>query len=150
MTREKAINILSRMIKDEEGFLSDNTVEAHKMAIQALSQEPCEDAISREELLKAIDTWDKFGYTETGCFVREPKCDYVPYIHYDDVIKCIKNAPLVTPQQKMGHWIYKQYGSYPEQGDYHCSECDGIDNRIPAYCPNCGTKMVDPQERSEE
>lgn len=38
MTREEALNIMSQMIKDEEGFLSDNTVEAHKMAIQALSQ----------------------------------------------------------------------------------------------------------------
>lgn len=64
--------------------------------------ELCADAISREELLKAIDTWDKFGYTETGCFVREPKGDYVPYIHYDDVIKSIKGMPPVTPAQKDG------------------------------------------------
>ena len=40
MTREKAANIMSQMIKDEDGFLSDNTVEAHKMAIKALEQEP--------------------------------------------------------------------------------------------------------------
>ena len=43
MTREEAVNIMSQMIKDEEGFLSDNTVEAHKMAIKALEQEPCKD-----------------------------------------------------------------------------------------------------------
>jgi len=48
MTREEAINIISQMIKDEEGVLSENTVEAHKMAIEALEQEPCEDAISRK------------------------------------------------------------------------------------------------------
>lgn len=77
--------------------------EALEMAIEALSQEPCDNAISRDELLKAIDTWDKFGYTETGCFVREPKGDYVPYIHYDDVIKSIKGMPSVT--QKSGEWI---------------------------------------------
>lgn len=64
-------------------------------AIKVLEQEPCTDAISREELLRAIDTWDKFGYTETGCFVREPK---VPYIHCDDVINCIKGMPPVKPQ----------------------------------------------------
>ena len=39
MTREEAINIISQMIKDEEGFLSDNTVEAHKMALKALERE---------------------------------------------------------------------------------------------------------------
>jgi hypothetical protein len=40
MTREEAVNIMSQMIKDEEGFLSDNIVEAHKMAFRALEQEP--------------------------------------------------------------------------------------------------------------
>lgn len=39
MTREEAINIISQMIKDEEGFLSDDTVEAHKMALKALERE---------------------------------------------------------------------------------------------------------------
>lgn len=58
----------------------------------------CGDAISRQAVLDAIDTYDKFGYTETGCFVREPKGDYVPYIHYDDVLTCIRNLPSVTPQ----------------------------------------------------
>ena len=60
--------------------------------------EPCEDAISRSELLKAIDTWDKFGFEHTGCFVREPKDDFVTYVHYDDVVKCIKGMPSVQPE----------------------------------------------------
>lgn len=38
MTKQEAINIMSRMIKDGEGFLSDNTVEADKMALKALEQ----------------------------------------------------------------------------------------------------------------
>ena len=38
MTNEEAIKIISQIIKDEEGFLFDNTVEAHKMAIKALEQ----------------------------------------------------------------------------------------------------------------
>ena len=95
MTNEKAIEILQGAIKKpntKDGYLG----QAIDMAIKALSQEPCDDAISRDELLKAIDTWDKFGYTKTGCFVREPKGDYVPYIHYDDVIKCIKGMPPVS------------------------------------------------------
>lgn len=92
----------------------------------------CEDAISREELLKAIDTWDKFGYTETGCFVREPKGDYVPYIHYDDVIKCIKGMPPVTPQK------YGEMRICPSCGlDVH-SDFD--------YCPRCGAKMQESEE----
>ena len=60
--------------------------------------EPCEDCISRSELLNAIDTWDKFGFEHTGCFVREPKDDFVTYVHYDDVVKCIKGMPSVQPE----------------------------------------------------
>lgn len=99
MTREQAIKELTDLLPEE--FLSEYA-EAIRMAIEVLEQKPCKDAISRQDVLDAIDTYDKFGYTETGCFVREPKGDYVPYIHFDDVIKCIKNAPPVTPQQKAG------------------------------------------------
>ena len=60
-------------------------------------QEPCDDAISREELLKAIDTWDKFGCNADTKLV--PYQDhYIPYIHYDDVVKCIKGMPSVRPK----------------------------------------------------
>lgn len=60
-------------------------------------QEPCEDAVSREELLKAIDTWDKFGCDADTKLVPY-KDHYIPYIHYDDVVKCIKGMPSVQPK----------------------------------------------------
>lgn len=56
--------------------------------------------IDADELLKAIDTWDKFGYTETGCFVREPDNDYVPYIHYEDVVKSVSGAETIISADK--------------------------------------------------
>lgn len=56
--------------------------------------------IDADETLKAIDTWDKFGYTETGCFVREPKNDYVPYVYYEDMITSISNAPTIIEADK--------------------------------------------------
>lgn len=118
------------------------------MMIKGIVQESSGDLISRAELLKAIDTWDKFGYTETGCFVREPKGDYVPYIHYDDVIKCIKGMPSVNPQEpKTGHWILWNTDSYDYT--YKCDKCGSIRNNDTNYCPNCGCRMVEPQERSE-
>lgn len=57
-----------------------------------------DDYISRAELLKAIDTWDKFGVDGTNRLFRldnNTLPHYVPYIHYDDVIKCIKGMPGV-------------------------------------------------------
>ena len=145
MTREEANKLIMQAC---ERTWNEKTC---KEIFKALSQEPCKDAISREELLKAIDTWDKFGYTETGCFVREPKGDYVPYIHYDDAIKCIKGMPSVT--QKSGKWIYRR------EDKYSCSKCGtttsvdeaGIDEKpMYKFCPYCGARMVEPQESEDK
>ena len=51
--------------------------------------------IDADEVLNAMDTWDKFGYTETGCFVREPSNDYVPYVHYEDMIKAVSGTQTI-------------------------------------------------------
>lgn len=57
--------------------------------------------IERNEVLKAMDTWDKFGYTHTGAFVRNPKTDdYVPYVHYEDMVKCVSNFPTADVVSK--------------------------------------------------
>ena len=158
MTREEAVKWLKDYIQNTP-FQMEQYEKSFEVAIQALSQEPCDDAISRDELLKAIDTWDKFGYTETGCFVREPKGDYVPYIHYDDVIKSIKGMPSVT--QKSGKWIIDQKEGY-RIWHCHCSKCNkdpqdfigGSEDwwviRLSDFCPNCGCRMVEPQERSDK
>ena len=108
------------------------------------------DCIDRAELLKAMDTWDKFGYTETGCFVRKPKGDYVPYVHYEDMVNCVKNMSSVTPQEpKTGHWT----------DDGYCSCCNkqtlpldisGYASGYDSFCPNCGAKMVEPQESEDK
>ena len=99
MTRKEAIRLLSGLM------FKGKLKEALDVAIKALEQEPTTknnlgvDCISRTELLQAMDTWDKFGYTETGCFVREPKGDYVPYVHYEDMVNCVKGMSSVTPQE---------------------------------------------------
>ena len=150
MIREEAIKIWLPVIKMGVETMPE-CKEALDMAIEALEQEPCEDAISREELLKTIDTWDKFGCDADTKLV--PYQDhYIPYIHYDDVVKCIKGMPSVTSQEpKTGHWIEKQ-----EKEDcepfilWECSNCHNTvlrgHFRKYSYCPNCGAKMVKPHE----
>lgn len=115
-------------------------IEALDMAIKALEQEPCEDCIRREDILNAIETWDKFGVNAEQKLIRWQD-HYVPYVHLDDVRNAIANMPSVTPQQKLGRWI-----------DDKCSVCGkGIEDLIssgewyrneePNFCPFCGARM---------
>jgi len=62
--------------------------------------------IDADELLKAIDTWDKFGYTAERNLIRlnqDNKDIYVAYIHFDDSINCIKNMPTIIPADMGGN-----------------------------------------------
>lgn len=96
--------------------------EAKDIAIKALKQEPCDDAISRQA---AIDKWENTtlrGRTE-----------------FDQIIMMM---PPVAPRPKMGQWIRV------DSKKVRCSECDVIHliAQYPQsaninYCPNCGTKM---------
>lgn len=60
------------------------------------------DPIDRVELLKAMDTWDKFGYSTRYGLERLDKDDknFVPYVKYDDMLKCVKGMSSVTPPTK--------------------------------------------------
>ena len=90
MTREELIESLT-ILKEQahnsgvNSFVWDINLDSFNFvidsAIKALEQESCDDAISRDELLKAIDTWDKFGCDVNTKLV--PYQDhYIPYIHY--------------------------------------------------------------------
>lgn len=67
------------------------------------------------------------------------------------VLYAINKVPSVKPQEpKTGHWIYKpktdlsicdKCGSYCPHDKYGRIETD--------FCPHCGARMVEPQERSE-
>jgi len=63
------------------------------------------DCIDKAELLKAMDTWDKFGYTARYGLERLDKDDkgFVAYVKYEDMVNCVKNMPSTTPQEP--RWI---------------------------------------------
>ena len=167
-------------------FLGDTnmdifTDEVKEFILQLPSVTPQEqvvgDLISRTELLKALETWDRFGVDDTNSLFRLDNLSlphYVPYIHYDDVVKCIKGMPSVAipqdhdgckdcrhqakgedelpcrecQQNYMDKWQKKPHWTK----DFICSDCGckcypmDIDFGDYNYCPNCGAKMVEPQE----
>ncbi len=109
-----------------------------KDVLKWLENEPCEDAISREETLKAM-------------------CDKCPM--YNCVTRCssyrhIEKMPSVTPQPKTGKWIDDgQYAEGHSEHAYRCSECG--ENYIGyvgkyKYCPNCGAKMKESGDKNEK
>ena len=87
--------------------------------IKALEQEPCDDAISRQEAIKQC------GFGMTNLLIAD----------------CLRKLPPVTPQPKTGHWIANKAKNYP--GWVHCSECgeDWTHDGRPPYCPACGARM---------
>lgn len=106
-----------------------------KEILEALKQETCGDAISREAVLSLPRNRT---YKLTGVSKNES-------IDVD----LIEALPSVTPEPKTGHWIiYDVHGHKACK----CSEC-GIDVGYPCndkYCPNCGCRMFEPQESDDE
>jgi hypothetical protein len=129
MTREEAIarikdhKIVHKMNEPRAIYIS----EALDMAIKALEQEPCNDCVSRQDAL--------------NCF----KIDNTK----GDVWYALKELPPVTPKQRTGHWITTR--TFMHDGEFYCDKCncDAPNNEKWDYCPNCGVKMVEPQESEE-
>lgn len=94
--------------------------------------------LSENGILEAMDTWPKYGCMPDGRFIRltkENEKDYVPYVHYDDMVKVVKGIPSLDVAPVVhAHWVDKIFA-------FECSACcgDAIDNY--AYCPCCGAKM---------
>lgn len=116
MTREEAIEILK-----DTPFICPSVVDidgAINMAISALEQEPCNDAISREALLK-----------------KQYRIDDSATLSIRDVVNVedIEDEPPVTLSRCKGHWIKTNSG-------YECSEC-AIESRSKSdFCQYCGAE----------
>ena len=99
-------------------------IESLKIAIQALKQEPCEDAISRQAVLDVIEREEFKG----------------------DAISEIEKLSSVIPQPKTGHWnTYELAQGGINEKWLECSECMWSNALlIPRnYCPKCGARMIE-------
>ena len=86
---------------------------------------------------------DTFGTYATEIWSM-PENDFLKWLNED-------------AEPKTGHWEWVQYDYNPKFGNWHCSECRCVvvecvgkeeKGGIPLYkyCPQCGAKMVEPQE----
>ena len=160
MDRKKTIQVFEDMKRGLYPMYPDEYLDT---AIEALSAEPCEDAISRQsvdEMIKAEmperGMWEIDGDKE-----KETVCEVCV-----DLMQKLSELPSVTPKQetvtefadrcrecgsmlgkqKMGHWI-ECMPSGAEEWCYKCSECNFwkykkiINLSKFKYCPNCGARM---------
>ena len=126
----EAIEVLEQEPKTDTWSIQEvaDTLKKHGLIVE---QEPCEDAISRQRVLDVINlNWD----------------------YRRNCIRAIENLPSVNPQEsKTGHWINQDEGAfYPIE----CSEChkepllDSYGDYVFSnYCPVCGAKMIEPQDK---
>ena len=148
MTREEAKNWLHKLylaeadITEEYGDMEDMKPyeEAVDMAIQALSAEPCEDAISRHDAIHLADE------LKDDLPDDEQMADMVT-AHNEGILEYqtkLSLLPPVTPKQKIGHWVKVTNG----RGGHECDVCRNYapsykngDEWLTQYCPNCSAKM---------
>ena len=143
MTREEAIRHIEAaklMLLGNDNQPISDLYYALDMAIKALEQEPCEDAISRKEVLDYLNKMPSELTSDGRRMVRRRTLE--EYIS--------DTLPPVNPQPKKEHWIpvKSRIGIMPEQ--YECSECgrnilldaykeETLKEDYP-YC-HCGAKM---------
>lgn len=97
--------------------------------LSSVNPQPCDDAISKQSVLNACEQ----------------------SINILEAVDRIMDLSPVNPQEpkKTGHWIEVTNG----RGGHECSLCheyapsyQGGDEWLTKYCPNCGARMVEPQE----
>ena len=132
MTREEALKVLDTIPTIGE------QVDALEMAIKALEQQSCEDCISRQAVLDAIDAkaWEFCDYLISKNRNDEQK----PVSHFaDNLRECVREElPSVEPQPKMGEWL--------KNGELcKCSNCHSnvLFSAVKSYsyCYHCGARM---------
>lgn len=128
----------------EQGNMREQK-EALDMAIEALEQQPCEDAISRQAAIDALMAWEEDYFWDKECV----KYRGDPYwVAPSDVIE---QLPSAQPERIKGHWVEIASSNHT----YKCSVCgrllvnitDGKNNvaKNYPYC-HCGADMRGEQD----
>lgn len=112
----------------------------------ARHEEPCEDAVSREDIKKIakemyleVGNMDLDVHTISDCIsYTASKCRQV-------LVDKLNNLPPVTPKPKTGKWIVYEtvdFGEWKGTKKYACDKCgEKVGVFKSNYCPNCGLKM---------
>lgn len=113
---------------DNKKLDNSKLYQEHKLILELLEQEPCEDCVSREAVLEIA------------------KSSKSNWIDNSVLFKRVNELPSVTPQPKVAHWIH-----FASSDD--CSGCGWSTGKYISpsdYCPKCGARMIEPVESEEQ
>lgn len=164
MTNEEYIAYIEEWLKDEYA-LNPKDREVLTAAIKALEELPKRRKEVKRWKAKALEQQDD------DCISRQAVNEIINDIRdcisvegYWAILERMKKLSPVNPQEpKTGHWMRKTKvdGVYDIAGvktwgvKCQCDKCDFTTTVIEdfgyyKYCPNCGTKMIEPQGRSDK
>ena len=136
MTREEAKEFIAQSVK------SDIDMALVADAIKVLEQQTCEDAVSRNLITQTLNKMDRYVAEELTLCDTDKKFPKNEVFIVDDVYEqIVEQLPPVNPQ-RTGHWIFDEI----LDKHYYCSECKSMGVDYWDFCPNCGARMVEPQE----
>ena len=153
ISREKARQFLyerlDRLNDDELYDIFSRIIDDMYNELSSIEQEPSGDLISRQSAISLADDLKQDLPDD------ERIADMV-MAHNDGILEYqtqLSLLPSVKQEPKTGHW--KLYRDYKNVVDYpQCNICGAVialslsmDNLN--YCPNCGAKMIEPQESEE-
>ena len=126
MTNEEAkrrMEICRDFLANNYSDMGEPNFTAFNMAIKALEQQPCEDAISRDDAIKIAEQGQIQGY--------------------EWQFKKLCTLPSVKPQRPSGKWVNNIHDiPICDQCGYMTPYDRAIDDyEYGNFCPNCGAKM---------
>ena len=141
----------------EQGNIGEQK-EALDMAIQALEQEPCKDAVSRTEITDELNRLgrnafkDDTDYDNFFAFLdslpsvtpTNTKCIATVKFSKEDMQELVnEKMKEIVVERKKGKWIKVDTNMYTCSNCSHCFTIVPEDNQIQEfkYCPNCGVKI---------
>ena len=133
MTREYIVKIIDDGSKRSEENIRELECE---WGAEEIEQQPCEDAISREDAIGVILRF----YTKCE---RMGRLRFTPNLIKQECADMLSVMPSVTTQPKRGKWIFNK-----NMHDYCCSECGCLMPSVNEYyrkkiigCPYCLADM---------
>jgi len=109
---------------------------------QLREQEPCEDAVSRQQAISTIRNLYP-GRPFVKLNLKKWQEKNKKYFECENIIKAL---PSVTPTRKKGKWIAEYDKSDGHFRTYHCSNCENLQGYTSNFCEECGSENREVEE----